>query len=101
MAGLKTFLPKPPKTILPKTMPKTMPTAAIQNGVVGGRERPKRAAVTQTAWEILPFLAWGHGPFGQEGEEAGDGDERQHAPAEQIDRREARQESARRARASS
>ena len=38
-------------------MPKTTPTAAIQNGVVGGSERPKSAAVTQTAWEILPFLA--------------------------------------------
>ena len=36
-AGLKMFLPVPPNTSLPRTMPTAMPTTTIQNGIVGGR----------------------------------------------------------------
>ena len=36
LSGLKIFLPVPPNTSLPRIMPTAIPTAAIQNGMVGG-----------------------------------------------------------------
>jgi hypothetical protein len=47
-AGLKMFFPKPPKTILPKTTPKIIPTAAIQKGSAGGIIIAKSIFVTKT-----------------------------------------------------
>jgi hypothetical protein len=54
MAGLKTFCPKPPKTILPRATPTIIPTIAIQKGIMGGREREKIREVTKTA-EVIGF----------------------------------------------
>ena len=49
MAGLKMFRPNPPKAIFPSPTPKAMPTAHIQRGIVGGRERAKIMELTKTA----------------------------------------------------
>jgi hypothetical protein len=49
MAGLNTFCPNPPNTIFPKTTPTTIPTIAIQKGMVGGSDSVKIRPVTKTA----------------------------------------------------
>ena len=54
IAGLNTFIPNPPKTILPKQIAIIAPTATIQNGIVGGSVRAKSVPVTKTAIETLP-----------------------------------------------
>ncbi|EFK96616.1 hypothetical protein LDC_1356 [sediment metagenome] len=54
MAGLKTFWPNPPKTIFPSATPATIPTIAIQKGIMGGREREKIRDVTKTA-DVIGF----------------------------------------------
>ena len=56
MAGLHTFLAKPPNTCFPKVMAKAMPTAAIQYGTVTGRIKVKRKHDTNTDSVGLPFL---------------------------------------------
>jgi hypothetical protein len=57
IAGLNTFWPKPPNIIFPIATPATMPTTAIQKGIVGGRESVKISPVTKTA-DVTGFL-WG------------------------------------------
>lgn len=54
MAGLNTLVPKPPKTILPKTMDITAASADIQSGMLGGRVSATKLAVTNAAIETLP-----------------------------------------------
>ena len=56
-AGLKRLRPNPPKTCLPKTIPTTAPTAAIQSGIVGGSDNPKSIAVTNAA-EVTGSFRW-------------------------------------------
>src|SRR5512133_3448543 len=47
------FLPNPPKTHLPKTTPKAMPTMATQMGVEGGKVSVNKAQDTRTASDTL------------------------------------------------
>ena len=54
IAGLNTFCPNPPNTILPRATPTTIPITAIQKGMVGGRESVKINPVTKTA-EVTGF----------------------------------------------
>ena len=49
MAGLNTFFPNPPNISFANKIAIIMPTAAIHNGVVGGRERAYIPAVTKHA----------------------------------------------------
>ena len=52
MAGLAKLRPNPPKTSLPNSTATTAPTAAIQNGTVGGSESASSQQVTKFAIEI-------------------------------------------------
>ena len=57
MAGLKMFCPNPPKIIFPIETPIKIPMAAIQIGMVGGKDSEKIRQVTNTA-EDMGF-PWG------------------------------------------
>jgi hypothetical protein len=46
-AGLRKFIPVPPKISLPTTTPKEIPMATCQRGVVAGRIRGKSIQVTK------------------------------------------------------
>ncbi|MCD8479214.1 MAG: hypothetical protein LRZ88_02620 [Candidatus Cloacimonetes bacterium] len=54
MAGLKTLVPNPPKTILPKAMDTIADTAEIHSGIVGGKLNDTKDAVTNAAMDTLP-----------------------------------------------
>ncbi len=46
MAGLKRFIPRPPKTILPMPMATTAPIHPTYHGAVAGKDSPRIVPVT-------------------------------------------------------
>ncbi|MBT9150805.1 MAG: hypothetical protein DDT40_00984 [candidate division WS2 bacterium] len=56
-AGLKRFLPNPPKSCFPTMMAKEAPIAAIYSGKEGDKLRPKSSPVT-TALRSLTFIGF-------------------------------------------
>ena len=55
-AGLKIFIPTPPKISLPITIPNDVATATCHNGMDGGKVRGMSAHVTKKPSEIGCFL---------------------------------------------
>ena len=58
IAGLKILWPKPPNTIFPNIMAKTMPMIRMCHGIVGGKMSAYIIAETNTASVTGSFLGW-------------------------------------------